>query len=323
MCTAISWKKTDHYFGRNLDLEYSYHETVTVCPRNFVFRFRNGTVRKQNYAMIGMAYVQNQYPLFYEATNEKGLSMAGLHFVGNAYYPEVEDLKKSVAPFELIPWVLSQCETCDDAERLLKGMQICQMDFSKTLKSSPLHWMISDAERSLVVEPLKDGLHLMNHPLGVLTNNPPLEYHLLHLSEFLNVTREEVESRFSERFSLQPFSRGMGTIGLPGDLSSSSRFVRAAFTKWNSECEDNENSRVGQFFHMLSSVEQVKGCCQFHGKYEYTIYSSCCNTTQGIYYYRTYDQSQIVAVHLHHCPLDSEELVVFPLRNEQNIYHEN
>ena len=124
MCTAISWKKTDHYFGRNLDLEYSYHETVTVCPRNFVFRFRNGTVRKQNYAMIGMAYVQNQYPLFYEATNEKGLSMAGLHFVGNAYYPEVEDLKKSVAPFELIPWVLSQCETCDDAERLLKGKNV-------------------------------------------------------------------------------------------------------------------------------------------------------------------------------------------------------
>ena len=118
MCTAITYQTNHHYFGRNLDLEYSYRETVTVTPRNYPFTFRSGTRWEQHYAMIGMAYVQEGYPLYYEATNEKGLSAAGLNFPGNAVYHPYAEGKHNVAPFELIPWLLGQCATLQEARAL-------------------------------------------------------------------------------------------------------------------------------------------------------------------------------------------------------------
>ena len=119
MCTAISFNAKDNYFGRNLDLEYSYSETVTITPRNYIFKFRRVKELETHYAMIGMAYVSDGYPLYYEATNEKGLSMAGLNFPGNAYFKECEGNMDNVAPFELIPWVLWQCDSVTQAKRLL------------------------------------------------------------------------------------------------------------------------------------------------------------------------------------------------------------
>ena len=108
MCTAVAYKTKDHYFGRNLDLEYSYHETVTITPRNYHFRFRNTEDMEKHYAIIGMAYVLDYYPLYYDATNEKGLSIAALNFPDNAVYqPEKRD-KVNVASYELIPWILCQ-----------------------------------------------------------------------------------------------------------------------------------------------------------------------------------------------------------------------
>ena len=101
MCTAITYKTKAHYFGRNLDLEYSYNETITIMPRNFPLRFRHVKSPQTYYAMIGMATVADNYPLFYEATNEKGLSMAGLNFPGNAEYKPYNEDKDNITPFEI------------------------------------------------------------------------------------------------------------------------------------------------------------------------------------------------------------------------------
>jgi len=92
MCTAVSFKTKNHYFGRNLDLEFSYHETVTVTPRKKQFSFRHLGVIKEHPAMIGMAYVVNDYPLYYEASNEYGVSIAGLNFPENAHYNSPMDM---------------------------------------------------------------------------------------------------------------------------------------------------------------------------------------------------------------------------------------
>ena len=140
MCTAATYKTKDFYFGRTLDYEYSYDEQVTVTPRNYPFHFRNGQVLKNHYAMIGMAFVVGNCPLYYEATNEKGLSMAGLNFVGNAdYKPEVEG-KDNIAPFEFIPWVLSQCETIAETKKLLENINIAKIAFNEQLPLAELHW---------------------------------------------------------------------------------------------------------------------------------------------------------------------------------------
>ena len=109
MCTAATYYSKDHYFGRNLDLEFSYKETVTIMPRNYSFSIRHEADIDNHYAIIGMAYVVDDYPLFYDGINEKGLGMAGLNFPDNAFYMPQEDGKDNIAPFEFIPWILGQC----------------------------------------------------------------------------------------------------------------------------------------------------------------------------------------------------------------------
>ena len=319
MCTAVTYKTKDHYFGRNLDYEFSYNETVTITPRNYPLNFRTMGTVNNHYAMIGMAFVQKNYPLYYDATNERGLSMAGLNFPSNAVYLPKKHGKDNITPFEFIPWILGQCATVQEAKEKLKRLNLLNEDFSQELKLSPLHWMISDREESIVVEPLKDGLKIYDNPVGVMTNNPTFDFHMLNLANYMGLTREEPTNRFSDKLELNPYSRGMGAIGLPGDLSSASRFVKAAFTRLNSISGDSESESVSQFFHILGSVAQQKGCCRVEDGFEYTIYSSCCNTDKGIYYYTTYENSQINGVDMNKENLDGDRLKNFPLIKGQSI----
>ena len=323
MCTAATYKTKDHYFGRNLDYEFSYNETVTITPRNYPFHFRTMGSINSHYAMIGMAFVQQDYPLYYDATNEKGLSMAGLNFPTNAVYLPKKQGKDNITPFEFIPWILGQCATVAEARQKLKKLNLLNENFSEQLRLSPLHWMISDRDESIVVEPLKDGIKVHDNPVGVMTNNPTFDFHMLNLANYMGLTREEPTSRFSDKLKLNPYSRGMGAIGLPGDLSSASRFVKAAFTKLNSVSGDSEAESVSQFFHILNSVAQQKGCCRVEHGFEYTIYSSCCNTDKGIYYYTTYENSRISGVDMHKENLDGEKLISYPLLTEQSVKMQN
>lgn len=324
MCTAVSYQTDHHYFGRNLDLEYSYHETVAVTPRHYPFCFRSGMQLERHYAMIGMAYVQDGYPLYYEATNEKGLSAAGLNFPGNAVYHPYAEGKDNIAPFELIPWLLGQCATLVEAKELLERINIWKENFSAQLPASPLHWIVADKTGALVVESMAEGLYIHENPVGVLTNNPPFSFHLHNLTQYQYLSRHQVENRLSAAVELPPFSRGMGAMGLPGDLSSASRFVRAAFTKLNSVCDGSEMQSVSQFFHILTSVEQQRGCVQMEdGSYELTVYSCCCNTDTGVYYYTTYDNRSLHAVDMYREDLEGREVVSYLLRKEGHIQFQN
>lgn len=323
MCTAVSFKTKDHYFGRNLDLEYAYNEEVTVTPRNFPLHFREAKTFRNHFAIIGMATIAEDYPLYYDATNERGLSVAGLNFPGNAVYLPPIDGKDNITPFEFIPWILCQCQTVAQARKLLERINLTNTPFSEEYPLSPLHWIISDKTESIVIEPMQFGISVLDNPIGVLTNNPPFEYHMHNLCNYLNLTREEPVNRFSEKIDLSAYSRGMGSIGLPGDLSSGSRFVKATFTKLNSICGEDENSSVSQFFHILTSVEQQRGCVRINNAFEITLYSSCCNTDKGIYYFTTYENRQISAVHLYRNNLCSNALISYPISQAQAIRHIN
>lgn len=323
MCTAVSYLAGNHYFGRNLDLEYTFKETVTVTPRNFPLRFRQMPSIQYHFALIGMAAVIDGYPLYYDATNEFGLSMAGLNFPGNAVYQPLMKNCENITPFEFVPWILGQCKTVRQARKKLRNINLTAIPFSEELPLSPLHWIICDRSESIVIEPMESGIVVYDNSVGVLTNNPPFDYHMHNLCNYLNLTREEPTNRFSDKFQMKPYSRGMGAFGLPGDLSSASRFIKAVFTKLNSVSDGTVNSDLSQFFHILGSVAQQRGCVKVGNSYERTIYSSCCNTDRGIYYYTTYENSQICAVDMFREDLESEKLRTFPLITHQQIRFEN
>ena len=324
MCTAITYKTKHHYFGRNLDLEYSYRESVTITPRNYPFRFRLMGEIRNHYAMIGMAMVEEDYPLYYDASNEKGLSMAGLLFAGNAVYPEAAEGKENVSPFEFIPWVLGQCASLKEVRELLEKINLAAIDFSEKYPLSELHWMISDREESIVVEAVKDGLKVYDNPVEVLTNNPPFEMQLFNLNNYMSLSAEPPTNLFSKDLDLRTYSRGMGGLGLPGDLTSPSRFVRAAFTRMNAKSGEAEEESVSQFFHILGSVEHPRGCVHMgEGKYEITVYSSCCNTDEGIYYYKTYDGNNIIGIDMKRENLEGSKLISYPMIKEGHLEIQN
>lgn len=324
MCTAATYKTKDFYFGRTLDYEFSYGDKITITPRNYTFDFKFMGEVKNHYAIIGMAHIANDYPLYYDAMNEKGVCIAGLNFVGNAVYNNPIDGKENVAQFELIAWILCQCENMNDVRNLFEKINITNTPFSDKLPTAQLHYIIADKNDCITLECTKDGMKIYDNKVGVLTNNPPFDMQMFMLNNYMSLSPKQPQNYFSKQLDLKSYSRGMGALGLPGDLSSMSRFVRVAFTKMNGQSKDNERDSVNQFFHILGSVEQQRGCCEVDdGKYEITIYTSCWNSQKGIYYYTTYNRRQITAVNMHKVNLDGQHLTSYPMLDDEEFYEQN
>lgn len=324
MCTCINLKTKDNYFGRNLDLEYRFNEKVVITPRNYEFKLKNGNIINTKYAMIGMATVVDNYPLYAEATNEKGLSIAGLYFPNNSYYFNKNNLKLNLTPYELIPYILGKYSSIEEIKHILSILNITNIPFNKNLPLADLHWMISDKNNCIVIEQMKDGLKIYDNPIGVLTNNPPFSYHLINLNNYINLTPHYAKNMFSNKIELKQYGQGMGAIGLPGDNSPSSRFVRASFNKLNSICNSDEESSITQFFHILDSVSMIKGTTiTKDGKNDITTYSCCINADKGIYYYKTYSNNQITAIKMSENEKNNKSLSVYNLIEKQQIRYEN
>lgn len=325
MCTSLTFQTSDFYFGRNLDLEYNFGEKIVITPRQYPFIFKFAGTLSEHYAIIGTAQITDGCPLYAEAVNEKGLCLAALNFPGNAVYAETpESGKTNLAPFELFGFLLGTCATVKEAEEKLKAVCITHTAFKDGYPVAPLHWHIADKDRSLVLECIKDGMHLYENPVGVLTNNPPFPFQLTNLQNYMHLTSNPPENRFAPALKLAPYGQGMGAVGLPGDASPASRFVRAAFCKWNSELPSGEEASVTQFFHILDNVAMVAGSVRTpENKFDRTTYSSCINASRGIYYYKTYENNQISAVSMHKTDLDGCAPVVFEQVNRQQICYQN
>lgn len=320
MCTAASFKNKNTYFGRTLDYEFSYGEKVTITPRNYPFEFRHLGLNNNHYAIIGMAHIHNDYPMYYDAMNEYGLGMAGLNFVGNAKYNEVIEGKENVAQFEFISFILSTCKNVLEAKNKIKEINLVKTPYNEYYPAAKLHWILRDTNDCIVVEAMEDGLHIYDNKTGALTNNPPFNYQLENLKNYVSLNNDEPNKSFS--FNEAFYSRGMGSVGLPGDLTSKGRFVRVVYTAHFSVASPDENSSVNQFFHILESVWQTRGLCKINDKYEITIYASCMNLNEGIYYYKTYDNPQISAVYLKNENLNSSKLISYDLAKE-SIFKQN
>ena len=267
MCTAFSWGE-GRLFGRNLDLEYHYREEVVVLGRGFPLGYRHIAKDTRHYAIIGIATVEKGYPLLYDAMNEHGLCIAGLNFVGNAHYHTVREDRVNLAPYELIPYLLSHCRTVAEVRTALLGVILVATPFSEELPLAELHFLVSDKKESLVIEPRKKGLTVYRSPCELLTNNPPYAYHLFHCQQYRHLSAEEGE---------KAFSRGLAAYGLPGDFSSPSRFVRAFFVKKNATLPKEEDKKIGQCFHILASVAMVEGCIRLKNGFPKTVYSVCAD----------------------------------------------
>lgn len=329
MCTSFLYRRGGGYFGRNLDLDEAFGERVIITPRNYRFSLKNGSVFLTGKAMIGMAAQAGSYPLYAEAVNEDGLAMAGLNFPGNAVCHPFQDGMQNITPYELVPWVLGQASTVDEAAALLAGVSLLDVPFAEQMPIAPLHFMIADRTRSIVAEPVAEGLKLYPDPYNVMTNNPPFPYHDWNMRNYRHLGTTNEEQRFANAagdsgFLLQPYAEGMGGIGLPGDASSASRFVRTSFALANSTCEGDVEDHVEQVFHILASVAMTRGTVRTGaGTEDITRYSCCISLADGTYYYRTYGNSRITAVRFPEVLRSAEQITVYPLRTKPDFLFED
>ena len=303
MCTALH---AHGCFGRTLDLEYGYAEQVVLSPRDFPLAMRHRPTLTRHYAILGMATVAEGFPLYYDAVNECGLAMAGLNFPHSALYAAAQE--RDVASFELIPFILGNCTTVEEAKTLLGQVRVCDTAFSEAYPPSPLHWMVADAAASVVVESTAEGMQVYDNPVGVLTNEPPFPVQLAEWETYALLTADEPPQ------TPPHLGRGSGAIGLPGDFSSPSRFVRAAFIAGHSE---DGGDPVGQFFHAIGTVEVPRGCVRLpDGQYVTSRYTSCMDLGEKVYYYRTYGCHRIHAVRL---TAEGAALLTYPLPQSEDI----
>ncbi len=302
MCTVVAIGGENLYFGRNMDWSEDFGLSPCVTPRDFARGFRFLPRKKQSLAMIGMARVEDGIPLYAEAINEKGVAMAGLNFPVNAVYEtEKRRGRQNVCVYELIPWLLGSAESLAHARVLLEELCLIDLPLRADLPNARLHWIVSDAGGSLVLESRQDGLHLFQNPTNVLTNNPPFEHQLSYLSLFSNLAPYDRENCLER--SIPNSARGLGTggFGLPGDYSSPSRFAKAAWLVSESPMEEieGEEARIAHVFSILFSVAPPRGSVQNRdGDSHQTVYSVVANADKGDFYLKRYDSLRIESYRL-------------------------
>lgn len=292
MCTAVGIGDGKRaFFGRNLDYERGFGESAVIIPRNFKIEMRAERDIESHYAIMGICHEEGGHPLMYDGSNEMGLCMAGLNFTRSCGYSDVpEDGKHAVAPFEFILWILAKCGNVTEAAELIEKTSIVDIPFDSRLPNSKLHYLIFGRDGGIAVEPTACGIKIYPDPVGVLTNEPEFPMQFLYLSNYSNLSVTPPGGGVFDGRVTELYSRGMGAIGLPGDGSSMSRFARAAFVRASSRCDPGEVPNVSRLFHILASVEQVRGTCILdNGEEESTLYSSCYSTDTATMYYRLYD----------------------------------
>ncbi len=311
MCTAIGMSMGDFYFGRNMDIEYELGGKITVTPRKYPLSFTNGELLHSHSAIMGMSVIKNNYPLYADAFNESGLCMAGLNFPENAYfYPKQQQEKNNIAPFEIIPYILGKCESVRQAKALLEHSVLVDIPFDSDMPNAPLHWIIADKAGSLVLEQTANGLSLYENMFGVLANNPPFPFHTENMKKYINLSPKY---RLAETFSdLSPFGGGMCAIGLPGDYSSPSRFVKSAFLcRVCRVAEDiSEQQKASHLFSLLYSVAPpMRAVLDQDENSHFTVYSSCINADKGFYYIHEYKNTGVFQAKLSDYNTDGTKLI--------------
>ncbi len=319
MCTAIS---DGPLCGRTLDLECSYGEQVVITPRAFPFSFRYEGAMPTHPAIIGMAHVVDGVPLYYDAMNECGLAVCGLRFAEHTVYHPPRAGRHNLASYEVIPRLLGVCRTVEDAVAFLKDVTITPDSVSPDLPAAPLHWLVADKKRAVVVESVAEGVMVYDDPVGVMANHPPFPYHMARLAEMVSLTAALPENTLCPSMTLTP-PLGAGGVGLPGDFTSSARFLRAVYAKYHTTPvapPSEPLDEVSRFFHLMDTVSFPRGCAvTADGRPVETVYTACMDLVACTYYFTTYGCRRLRGVAMGKSIREGTRLVTFPVERGEDV----
>ena len=330
MCTAITLKTSEnhHLVGRNFDIHPMNDLSVALVPREFEYVNRvTNEEMKTKYAVLGMGLFYENHILFCDGVNEKGLSCLMLQLSKfSTWSHKIRKDKVNIAPYDVAFWVLSNFSTISELMEDFKQLNIVALPDDQTALSTEIHWLVSDTSgQSIVIERTRDKLTVYNNKVGVLANSPTFDWHLNNLDCYINVKSEQPEETKWGQQMLSPYSNGFGTIGLPGDFSSPSRFVKAAFLRNHVNVGEGDESAISECFHILDNFVVPRGVVETPKRKEchLTKYSACLCLETQLYYYKTSSNQQIQVIDLNKENLDAKGLKLFPYPTRLTVHDQN
>lgn len=328
MCTSLTLRTKDdhHLFARTMDFTLDLNQSIIITPRQYKWENISGETIIAKQAVVGMGIDYQGKVILADGLNESGMTCAALYFPGFASYsPKLDDSNTNLAPFDFVLWSLTQFDSVQAVKKEINKVSFVDVPLSILNTTPPLHWILSDKSgECIVIESTNQGLHVYDNPVGVMTNSPEFSWHLQNLRQYIGLRAKQFEPTQWGDLTLSAFGQGSGSVGLPGDFTPPSRFVRAAYWKQNIKGVENEIEGITAIFHILSTCEVPGGgVVTLDNIEDNTIYTSAMCLESGTYYYHTYDCRQISAVNLFNENLDTDKIKMYPFHRIQPIRYEN
>ncbi len=320
-CSSLTLTTEDekHLFGRTYDMDTLFGGKIIFLPRQFDFVLNEKEEKEKSlYAVLGLGIFGFKSPFLFDGMNEHGLMGALLYYPKFATYHDFQDEKKNVNVGYFLPLMLGTCKTVDEVCQKAEKLNLIEEEVYHI--KLPLHFIFSDRSgEAVVIEPDTSGLSIHRHTIGVLTNSPNYEWHKQNLRNYLGMYSEAKVPQEIQGFTVTPFGEGSGCLGLPGDYTPPSRFVRLAYLRNLIRKPKDELAGVCELFHLFDTVTIPFGVHKNKkGQAEGTFYSNVMCAESLTYYVSFYTNRRIVSISLEK-EKEGTELKSFPLQEEQDI----
>ena len=325
-CTGITLKSEDGAFvyGRTLEFAQDLDSDLIIVPRGYTYTGstpsgKSGLTWKVKYAFTAMnASIKPN--LVADGLNEKGLAVGAFYFPGYAKFQTYEEnfAKKTISPIEFPAWLLSKFATIDQVKKNINSCRVVDVILKEWSFVPPLHFFVIDKQgKSIVIEYMNNKVKIHDNPIGVITNAPAFDWHITNLNNFINMSCLGELPKKLGNLTLKPFGEGSGMLGLPGDFTPPSRFIRAAFLSKNVFVGKDALATVKQVFHVLNQFDIPKGTvCKSKdqkGMCGKTQWTSACDTNNIRYYVHTINNRTIRMIDLKKANLNAKEIVTVPI----------
>lgn len=309
-CTGITLKSKDGHTIVARTIEWGgsdLNSRYVIVPRGYSQQSllpggqTDGMTFTAHYGYVGLSVEQESFVA--EGLNEAGLSAGLFYFPAYGEYEAYDPAQKAttIADLQLVSWILGQCATVDEVKAAIEKAHVVQID----PRASTVHWRFADRTgRQVVLEIVNGGqLCFYENTLGVLTNSPDLPWHLTNLNNYVNLFPGPAPAQQLGSVELKQFGAGSGFLGLPGDVTPPSRFVRAAFYQASSPRQDTAEKTVLQGFQILNNFDIPTGIEFADGKVPADIpsatqWTSATDILGGRIYFRTMYDSRIRCIDL-------------------------